>query len=606
MNHRGPDHSEYFFDKNISLGYNRLSIIDLKTGNQPVYNEENTLVLFYNGELYNYQNLREELEKKGHRFKSASDTEVIIHAYEEYGELCVNYFNGMFAFVIYDIETKKLFIARDRLGIKPMYYYFKDKKFMFASEIKAILQYDEIKKEICYPALNDYLSYRYTTGQNTMLKNIFKLLPGHYLIFENNNLLIREYWDYKPDNNNHGLDYYSKKFKDLLESSIKHRMISDVPIGALLSGGIDSSSIVAMMALNSDQTIKTYTLGFEESNKNEFDAAKLVSDKFETDHKEIMIDSSYVNQLPKVIWHLDDPVADPTAIPNYVLANKVSKDVKVLLNGDGADELLMGYEQYKLMTMLKKYQKTPSLLRSSVLTSFNIMPNEPFFYKLEEFVNKDNNLAKSYHALVSIFGSKEKQLIVKKGLLPELKIQNSESKVRRFFDKKTEFLNKMSYHDMMTFLPDNMLLKYDKMTMAHSVEGRVPFCDHRIAEFAASLPVKYKLNGSIDKYILRHSMKGILPDETIKRKKQRFFVPTENWYNKEFGNYARKTISDKHEIVNKFFNKSYIEKLFNRNKLLSHKLLKINSLTKLYYTRQLWTITNFVEWYDIFVNGDKV
>ena len=470
LNHRGPDHYEIYFEKNLTLGYTRLSIIDLKKGSQPIFNENRTLVLFFNGEIYNFKELRIELENKGHVFYTDTDTEVVVHSYEEYGENCLNYFNGMFAFVIYDTKKKELFIARDRLGIKPLYYFNNGKTFIFASEMKAILEYSEIDREVDNDILDVYFSFRYCPTEQTILKNIFKLMPGHYLTYNSNGISIKQYWDLNFNPTNKPLDYYKKQFLKLFDESVKYKMISDVPVGALLSGGIDSSSIVAMMDKNTTDEFNTYTIGFKDDPNNEFNDARLISEKFSTKHHEYTIDSSYIKYLPKIVWHLDEPLADPTAIPNYVLAEKASKQVKVLINGDGADETFGGYEQYRLMSAM---HKLPKFVRKSSAIITNVLPKEPFFLKAKNFFDSDE--PESFLNISSVFSQEEKKLLLKNPLTNEpLKI------IKRNFNKQKGLINKMLYNDIKTFLPDNMLTKYDKITMAKSVEGRVPFCDHNI------------------------------------------------------------------------------------------------------------------------------
>ena len=598
LTHRGPNHSEIYEDNNLTLGYTRLSIIDLKSGNQPIYNEDKSILVFCNGEIYNYIELRHILEKKGHKFRTDCDTEVIVHAYEEYGTNCANYFNGMFAFCVYDIKKKKVFIARDRLGIKPLFYFFENNEFIFASELKAILNHKPIKKKVNLESLSNYLTYRYTVGNKTIINNVNKLLPGHYLEFFNNTINIKPYWALDFKTKKLSFSQASSTFRKLFDSSVKYRLNSDVPVGALLSGGLDSSSIVALMSKYSNESIKTYTLGFENSKDNEFKFAKTVSEKFETDHKEIMIDSTYMKHFPKIVYYLDEPIADPTSIPNYILAKKASKDVKVLLNGEGADELFMGYEQYKYMKYMNYYNKFPKLIKKSVQSSISLFPKEPFFYKFKEFINPHNDTPKSYKALVSIFGDSEKNLLLKSNL------ESPSGYTKQFFENNLSYNQKFSYHDISTFLPDNMLAKFDRTTMAHSVEGRVPFCDHRIAEFACSLPVEHKFQKQ-DKLVIRKALKGILPKNILERPKKRFFVPTNQWYKKELGEYTTTLFDDNHEIVNEFFNEKYINKLLNKERMLSHWMLKADKLRGLYYSRQLWTITNFVQWYDIFINENK-
>ena len=599
LKHRGPNHSHIFEEDNLTLGYTRLSIIDLESGNQPIYNEDKSILVFCNGEIYNYVELRQELENKGHKFLTNCDTEVIVHAYEEYGNKCVNYFNGMFAFCIYDLSNKSLFIARDRLGIKPLFYYFDSNTFVFASELKAILNYDEIKKKINKESLSNYLTYRYTVGDKTIIQGIKKLLPGHYIKYSKNNVEVKKYWDLDFHTKGITLGQASNKFRRLFDSSVKYRLNSDVPVGALLSGGLDSSSIVALMSKYSNEPVNTYTLGFDESKDNEFRYAKIIADKFGTNHKEILIDSSYMKHFPKIVYYLDEPIADPTSIPNYILAKHASKKVKVLLNGEGADELFMGYEQYKYMKYINYYNKFPKIIKKLATGAVSFLPKEPFFYKFKEFINPESDITKSYKALVSIFGDTEKNKVLNESN------NKTNNYMKRYFDNDIDFNQKFSYHDVSTFLPDNMLAKFDRTTMAHSVEGRVPFCDHRIAEFASSLHVKHKF-GREDKLVVRKALKGILPKTILERPKKRFFVPTNQWYKKELGEYTKTLLDDKREVVNEFFNEDYISKLLNKERMLSHWMLKADRLRGLYYSRQLWTITNFVQWYDVFVNENQL
>ncbi|MBT7392383.1 asparagine synthase (glutamine-hydrolyzing) [archaeon] len=600
LKHRGPNHSSSYNDKNISIGYTRLSIIDLEGGNQPMYNENGSLVLFFNGEIYNFEELRVELEKKGHNFLTRTDTEVIVHAYEEYGHDCLKHFNGMFSFIIYDSKNKEIFIARDRLGIKPLYYYFEDKTFVFASEIKALYNYDKIKKEIKTDVINRYFTHRYCPGESTIFKGIKKLLPGHYLVYKKEKIKIKKYWDLSFNIKKSPINKISREFRDIFEQSVKYRMISDVSIGALLSGGIDSSSIVAMMRKNTDDKIRTYTLGFENGIKNEFGPAKLISEKFNTDHKEFTIDSSYIKYLPEIVKQLDEPLADPTVLPNYVLAKKTSGEIKVLLNGDGADEILGGYEQYRYMKYLKYYSYAPKILRKTFIESMKILPKEPFFLKLNEFLKNADNIDESYKSLISVFGEEEKKYVYSKTFKNEL--NNNNSFDEKYLKIKADSLNKMLFHDIKTYLSDNMLMKFDRLTMAKSIEGRVPFCDHKLVEFSTRIPIEYKLKGFNEKFILRHSMKNILPKKIIKKKKQRFMVPTDTWYTKEFGEFSKNLIDENEQLIEKYLDPTYINKIQNSDKFLSTKLMNFNRHFGLYYSRQLWSVTNFLLWHNEFID----
>ena len=338
VNHRGPDESGHYIGDEISLGHQRLKIIDLRSGRQPLHNENDSIQIVFNGEIYNYLDLRNNLEKKGHRFYTNTDTEVIIHSYEEWGIDCVNYFNGMFAFGIWDSEYKKLFLARDRLGIKPLYYYFDGNKLIFASELKAILKCEDVKRIVDLRALNEYFTYRYVSSNRTMIKNIYKLLPGHVLIFKNNIVEVSRYWNLKENISNYSEDYYVKNLLKLLRESIKMRLISDVPLGVYLSGGVDSSCIVALMNEMRDN-IQTFSVGFGSEGESEVDYARFVSQYFGTEHHEINVNEDDLKILPEMVWHLDEPIADAATLPTYVISRFAKKKVTVVLAGEGGDEL---------------------------------------------------------------------------------------------------------------------------------------------------------------------------------------------------------------------------------------------------------------------------
>ncbi|NTV24023.1 MAG: asparagine synthase (glutamine-hydrolyzing) [Nanoarchaeota archaeon] len=584
LKHRGPDHSSVYVDEDMTLGYTRLSIIDLAGGNQPIYSEDGTILVFFNGEIYNYAELKEQLEKKGHRFATESDTEVLVHGYEEWGKLVLSKLNGMFAFALYDIKKKELFLARDRLGEKPLYYIHTKKMFAFASEMKALLPFIE-KKEIDEASLAWFLTMRYSSREETMIKGIKKLLPGHSMSFKNGKLNIQGYWDFPAEKE---MDFLScvKRFSGLIEDSVKRRMVADVKVGSLLSGGIDSSTIVAYMSRHSDK-VRTFTLGFDGGSENEFSHAKLVSETFGTEHHEYTIGPESLKLLPKITYYLDEPLADPTAIPNYVLAKNVSRHATVLMNGDGADELLGGYEQYSMMGFLSGPIKHPMKLSSHILSS--MFPDDPFFLKLRSFSDSKNSSEK-YQELVSVFGRDELHAATKiKADTPNLE-----------FEDKKDMTRSMLLHDSKTYLPDNMLTKFDRLTMANSIEGRVPFCDHRIAELAFQMPSKFKVDGNRSKIILRASSKGLLPESIVNRKKQRFLVPTDNWMERGLSEYAESVIDEEKDVVARYFDKDYIGKLM-KNKFASSLFLSRNKLMSLYYSRQLWTVNSFLLWHKEFI-----
>ena len=346
LGHRGPDNIGYFTDSKLSLGCTRLAIIDLKKGNQPIFNEDQSICIVFNGEIYNFKLLRQELEKKGHRFSTNSDTEVIVHAYEQFGESCLTHFNGIFAFAIYDSNKKKLFLARDRIGIKPLYYTIINDCLLFASEIKSLLMYETIQRKVNKNAINLYLSFRYVPGSQTLFDGIYKLLPGHYLVFNKKEIKIRKFWNLDSKRVTHDLRFYSENILKLLKDSVEKRLISDVPLGAFISGGLDSSAIVSLISKHMD--IKTFSVGFENETKaNELTNAKDVAGFYNTDHYETIVPRDSFKFLPKIIWHLDNLIGDPVIVPNYILSKLARKHVKVILCGEGADELFAGYVHHR-------------------------------------------------------------------------------------------------------------------------------------------------------------------------------------------------------------------------------------------------------------------
>ncbi len=617
MTHRGPDASGYYTDKNVSLGHRRLSIIDLsERGNQPMCNEDGTVWITYNGEIYNFKEIKEELEKEGHKFKSDTDTEVIIHAYEKYGESCLNHFNGIFAFCIYDTKNKRLFLARDRLGIKPLYYYINEEEFIFASEIKGIIEYDMVKREINPRALNRFVTLRYISGKETILKGIYKLEPGYKAVYDlkKKNLEVKRFWDINFENTEgkeKSEDFYKKKILEILEDSVKKRLIADVPLGAYLSGGIDSSSIVALMNKINPEGINTFSVGFEDDIVgNELGHARKISELFNTDHNEVEIRSNIVKELPKIVWHLDEPMSDPAAVPNYVLSEHAKKKVTVILTGDGADELFAGYDQYKFLMMGYKMRNLPPFIRKimmpamikaaplSVLNKvyqYSSATGKKMFERFANFIAIiDTDKAKAYHDVVSVFDEQEKKELFSENLNSQTNNSYLKEVNKKYFNNNTDFLNQLLYMDMKTYLAEDLLMKPDKMCMAFGIEARVPYLDYRLVEFAANIPQRLKLKGLTTKYILKKSLQEVIPKEVIYRKKQPFQVPLDRWISKDLKGLFRDLLSEQEIKKQGFFREEYIEKIF-----------KNYDKSRLYYGRQLWSLVNFALWHKIYIEKQK-
>ena len=594
MVHRGPDDSGTYFKHNVGLAHRRLSIIDIEGGHQPMSNEDNTIWIVFNGEIYNFQDLHRK-HLGNHKLRTRSDTEVILHLYEEYGENCIEHLRGMFAFAIWDENRRKLLIARDRFGIKPLYYANTPKGFIFASELKALLETETIPRKIDNDALNSYLAFRYVPGSRTMIAGVSKLEPAHYLIYQNKKLSIRQYWDldFHKDRNKDE-DYYSRNLTELLKESIEMRLISEVPLGAYLSGGLDSSFMVGLMSQVATEPVKTFTAGFDGGWHDESSYADLVADVFHTDHRLLKTKPDALGVLKKVIWHLDEPLADAATIPTFLLSELTKKYVTVILSGEGADELLAGYDKYKYMFYAEKY--SPAFCSPMFLFFSNIFQKN---IKVQRAFNllsaKDRNLA-TYLDFVSVFSNQEKQLLLG-AKLNGLKQRHGEPEKiinKYLFDdpKGGDFLDRLMYLDIRTWLPNDVLLKNDKMTMAHSLEARVPFLDHKLAEFLITIPNKFKLKGLVEKHILRKAMKGLIPDRIINRKKHGFTVPIAEWMQNGLKEYVTNLLSRERINSMGFWNFEYIEKLMEQN------------LNNEFYKRQLWTIVTFEIWHKIFIEQE--
>jgi len=605
IKHRGPDYSGEFYDKNISLGHNRLSIIDLsKSGNQPMSNEEETIWISFNGEIYNFKELRNNL-KKNHKFKSNTDTEVLIHLYEEQGIGMLNNLQGMFAFCIYDSKKKILFLARDRVGIKPLYYYHHQDKFVFCSEIKGILQNKEIKREVNLEAIPYYLIFRANTGEDSLLKNIKKLKPGNFLVYDlkNNKLKKKEYWDLKSQEQNKKEDFFTKKIKNLLEDSVKKRLISDVPYGAYLSGGIDSGTIVSLMSKYSSKSVQTFSVGFEEEAHTETNEARFLAEKIGTDHHELLIKENSIKHLPNIVYQADEPMCDPTSIPIYFLSKYAKKYCTVILTGEGSDELFAGYPQYKFMKIHNMFiKKIPLPLREIISKTLEITPkgilNKGFRFtsalgkkgreRASNFLKSDN-YSEQYLNQISIFNEKEQKELLEKN-------RQLYKKYDSYFNNRNKIVSNCQNLDFKNPMVEDLLMKVDKNTMAFSIEGRVPFLDHRLVELSTKIPANLKLKYlTKDKYILRQSVKNIIPKQTMKRKKKHFFVPIDSWFKEDLTSLKEELLSKNFISKQKIFNSNYITKIDKGFKA-----------SKLFYSRQLWSLLIFQIWYKQYIENEKI
>jgi asparagine synthase (glutamine-hydrolysing) len=567
--HRGPDDEGYYVDDSISLGMRRLSIIDLQTGKQPIFNEDGSIVVVYNGEIYNFRELKKELESKGHRFYTNTDTEVIVHAYEEYGYGFVSRFNGMFAFALWNSDKKELILARDRLGIKPLYYTFSDGKFFFASEIKSILEYEEIERDVDKVALANYFTLRYVPAPRTMFKSIFKVEPGHLIVLRDGEFRKEKYWDlhYSPINADE--TYIAEKVLKMLKESVKRRLIADVPLGAFLSGGIDSSTIVALMSQLMDEPVKTFSVGFEGAEYDETPYARIIAEKFETDHHEIFVDIDQIDLLPKIVYHFDEPLADPAAIPTLLISELARKKVKVVLTGEGGDEAFGGYEKYlhelKMFSRLSKLPKIARVLNSSIANLLNKRRLALYF----SFVAAKGSQVESY----------------------TFRLRNMDWGsmwiVKTCFDDQRDYISNMLYYDIKYWLPDDLLMKVDKMSMAKSLEARVPYLDHEFLSFAYNIPTWIKL-GNDGKYALKKAVSGLLPKEIIYREKHGFDVPISKW------------LREDHELLQMYLHRDVLREIRFIDVSEVERLWNLHRKGKSFES-VLWKVLCYSIWYNKYI-----
>ena len=597
--HRGPDGAGNFVEGNIGLGHRRLSIVDVSHGGQPMFNEDKSLVIIYNGEVYNHADYREELESKGYKFQNRSDTETIIHLYEEYGQKCVEKLRGMFAFAIWNRKKKELFIARDRLGVKPLYY-FQDEQgsLFFGSEIKTILEASAVKAEINYNALPDQFANHGTSKDETLFVGIKRLLPGHTLSWKDGKLEIRQFWDVSYEPKHQGTDAeFIEEWRDLFKHSVKLRLMADVPLGMFLSGGIDSSAIAAMMSTMVDEPIKTFSVGFAEREANEFEFARIVAQAYKTDHHEITIKpEQFFEALPKLIWHEDEPIGFDSSIPLYFVSKLAEQHVKVVLTGEGSDEIMAGYGRYakalQLLSYGEKYESfTPKFLRSAIKTGATAVGGK----LTRTFLTRESDIENLFFDNFSIFGKSLQEKLFSaetKARIAELNPYQYQNEWPKQTDA-AEVLDKLLYVDSKTYLHE-LLMKQDQMSMAASIESRVPFLDHKLVEFTAKMPTKMKLRGNTTKFLLKEAMKGILPDEILFRPKMGFPVPTARWLRNEFKSYVDDYVLSERTLSRGIFNADFVKDLVAQH----------NQGTD--HSNKIFRLINFEIWHRIFIEKEKI
>ena len=600
ITHRGPDDFGEFIDENIGLGHRRLSIVDVAHGHQPMFNEDQSCVIIYNGEVYNHADYRAELTAKGYKFQTHCDTETILHLYEEYGAKCVEKLRGMFAFAVWNGREKSLFIARDRLGVKPLYYVHDEQgNLFFASEIKSLLQANAIKPEINYNALPDQLANHGTSAEETLFKNVKRLLPGHILLWHDGKITIEQFWDvsFEPKQEEKSDKDFVDEWRELFKESVKLRLMADVPLGMFLSGGIDSSAICAMMAQMVSEPIKTFSVGFKEREANEFEYARIVSKAFKTEHHEITITpKQFFNELPNLVWHEDEPLGFIASVPLYFVSLLAQSYVKVVLTGEGSDEILGGYGRYqKTLTLLrygKKYETlTPNFLRNIVK---NNVENLPMSQKLKRtFLSRSADIENLYFDNFAIFTKQMQEKLLTTETKARISEKNPYNELQNWLGQTDaqDLLDQLLYADTKTYLHE-LLMKQDQMSMAASIESRVPFLDHKLVEYTAKLPQKFKIRRKETKWILREAMKGILPEEILTRSKMGFPVPIGNWFRGEFKHIVDEYVLGERSLSRGIFEPDFVREIVQRHNAGED------------HAERLWFLVNFEIWQRRFIDGE--
>lgn len=600
--HRGPDDEGSYVSGGVLLGMRRLSVIDVAGGHQPIANEDQSVWAVCNGEIYNFRELREQLEERGHVFSTHSDTEVIVHLYEEHGPDFVEHLNGMFGFALWDDRRKKLLLGRDRLGIKPLYYSNNGSRLIFASEVKAILQVPGFQRELDLDAFGEYLSLGYVPGPLSIFRGIRKLPPASLMICESGRSTIRTYWSPPAEPNRDLKDEdWAQLVLERLEEAVVSQMVSDVPLGAFLSGGIDSSAIVALMARNSDQKVKTYSIGFGDSSGggfyNELPYAKIVAEKFDTDHQEILVEPDVASLLPRLIWHLDEPIADAAFITTQLVSEFARRSVTVILSGVGGDELFGGYRRYLGEYYGRQYARLPQWFRKSILTPVaRRLPSDrhsPLLnlsrYARSFILANELPFEERYRSYIQVFGREER-----KRLLRAEPGDENDAITRAFESARGDPLGRLISVDMATQLPDDLLMLTDKMSMACSLECRVPFLDNRLVDLSYQMPQEFKIRGRELKFVLKKALDDVLPHEILHRSKRGFGAPMGAWFKSELA-----------PVLTSFLSKESIERRGVVWWEAVEQTINMHASNRADHTDHLMSLLNFEIWARIFLDGES-
>ncbi len=572
ITHRGPDDQGTLLAPGVALGMRRLSIIDLAGGHQPISNEDGTVTIVFNGEIYNYKELQTELEARGHRFQTNSDTETIVHAYEEYGPACVEHLRGMFAFAIWDARARKLFIARDRTGKKPLYYALTPRgTLVFGSELKSLLVHPEIERAVNAEALDAYLTFGYVPDPLCIMRGVRKLPPGHHLTYAAGRLTLMQYWDFQftPDESAHtrSVADYLEELRALLDEAVRIRLIADVPLGAFLSGGIDSSAVVGLMARHSDRPVKTFSIGFHEDSYNELHYARIAAKHFGTEHHEFVVTPDICQLVDELVWHFDEPFADSSALPTYMVSKLAREHVTVALSGDGGDELFAGYTRYLVARKRAPFERVPRAVRQNLMQPLSQrLPHGAWGRNLLHNVSLD--AVDRFLDSVSLCTRLTKRALYAPAFRAQLKDDGLATARFRFLAGRVQTgkpLDVLLYLDSKTYLPGDILTKVDRMSMAVSLEVRAPLLDHKLIEFVTRIPAALKLRGDETKHIFKRAVSDLVPPALLTRPKQGFGVPIQQWINQELRTQMRDTLTDARARGRGYFDARQVDTLFSEH-----------------------------------------
>jgi len=595
MAHRGPDDEGVYIGDGVAIGMRRLSIIDLNNGFQPISNEDGSVWIVFNGEIYNYQELRRDLQRRGHTFKTASDTETIVHLYEDLGPHCVDRLRGMFAFAIWDTRRRRILLARDRLGIKPLYYYERDGELLFASELKPILQLAEVERSLDWESVGHLFMTLATPATHSIVKGVSKLEPARFgVASQGRTLRIERYWDldFSPNERTTEEEFVEQLREQLAEAVTLHQ-VSDVPVGAFLSGGLDSSAVVAMMSRPKDVELKTFSIGFAEGTHDELPYARQVAATFATDHYDLVLRPNVVQIVEDLTWYLDEPFGDTSAIPTYMVSKLAAEHVKVVLSGDGGDELFAGYDKYVVEGRERVRDQIPRALRRAAGAVGSVMPHGMTgrrFLRHLALEGRDR-----YFDASTMFHADEIRQLFRREALAQIARHDPWAASRaEWREESGDWLAAAQYDDINRYLPLDILAKVDRMSMAHSIEARPPLLDHKFVEFAATIPAHLRLAGRDTKYIFKQAMRGILPDAIIDRQKHGFAVPLAYWFRGELAGFARDVLLSETSRERGIFDTRAVERLFQL-----HARGRDLDL-------QLWTMLSFELWCRRFMDTTDV